>query len=254
MNAIDDPQLEIVARAILRSRGATIVASDKEWPPTFAHYREMAAKHGPLYTSGRSLVTDAIRDAGAALEAIGWRCFHCGEVFTDVAAARLHFGVDQDYEPGCVARVPDEERELLRKIQEQEAELDGYRQEDSAKDRQMAAMRSDHATALLREEEKGYERGIRDVRAEGRWKGLARHALGLPNSRKRTHRNHFCAGPEHDDFDDWQAMVGAGYAKKRTSSVLAPGDVFFHLTRSGAELALLPGERLDPEDWPAVPA
>ena len=83
---------------------------------------------------------------------------------------------------------------------------------------------------------------------------LARHALGLPNARKRTHRNHFCAGPGHDDYEQWEAMVNAGYAIKRASSMLTAGDVFFHLTRAGAELALQPGERLCPEDWPTVSA
>lgn len=99
-------------------------------------------------------------------EAKEWRCFHCDEVFTDVDAARLHFGVDQDYEPGCVARVPDEERVLLTRIREQDAELERFYQEDSDKDREIHALRADHAQALIREEEKGYARGLKDGRAE----------------------------------------------------------------------------------------
>jgi hypothetical protein len=29
-----------------------------------------------------------------------WRCFHCDEVFTDEAAAKLHFGTAEEYQPG----------------------------------------------------------------------------------------------------------------------------------------------------------
>lgn len=79
---------------------------------------------------------------------------------------------------------------------------------------------------------------------------LARHALGLTRSRLVSFRNHFCAGPGHEDFADWEAMVAAGFARKRESKVLAPGDVMFHLTRAGAEQALQPGDVLNPEDWP----
>jgi hypothetical protein len=80
---------------------------------------------------------------------------------------------------------------------------------------------------------------------------LARHALGLRPTRLVTYRNHFCAGPDHADFADWEAMVAAGFAVKRESKVLPPGDVMFHLTRAGAELALRPGDVLNPEDWPS---
>ena len=79
---------------------------------------------------------------------------------------------------------------------------------------------------------------------------LARHALGLTQSRLRSFRNHFCAGPGHVDYADWEAMVAAGFARMRTSKMLPPGDVLFHLTRAGAERALMPGDVLDPEDWP----
>jgi len=79
---------------------------------------------------------------------------------------------------------------------------------------------------------------------------LARHALGLTASCLITRRNHFVAGPGHDDFADWQAMVAAGQATRRENKHLPPGDVLFRLTRAGAEAALLPGDILNPEDWP----
>lgn len=78
---------------------------------------------------------------------------------------------------------------------------------------------------------------------------LARHALGLRQRTMVSHRNHFVAGPGHADYDEWEHMVIEGYARARSSSVLPAGDVLFHLTRAGAEAALLPGDVLDPEDW-----
>lgn len=78
---------------------------------------------------------------------------------------------------------------------------------------------------------------------------LARHALGLTASCLVSYRNVFVAGPGHDDYGDWMHMVAGGFAIRRESKVLPPGDVLFHLTRAGAEAALLPGDRLDPEAW-----
>lgn len=79
---------------------------------------------------------------------------------------------------------------------------------------------------------------------------LARHALGLTASCLVSHRNRFLAGPGHPDYGDWQAMVAAGQASRLESPYLPPGDVMFHLTRAGAEAALMPGDCLDPEEWP----
>lgn len=79
---------------------------------------------------------------------------------------------------------------------------------------------------------------------------LARHALGLTRSRLRSYRNHFTAGPGHSDFTDWIVMVIKGLAVMRGTKTLPPGDLLFHLTRAGAKRALLPGDVLDPEDWP----
>jgi hypothetical protein len=83
-----------------------------------------------------------------------------------------------------------------------------------------------------------------------RQRELARHALGLRPGRLVSYRNHFCCDAGHDDLAEWEAMVAAGFARKRTSAMLPPGDVMFHLTRAGAERALMPGDVLDPEDWP----
>lgn len=75
---------------------------------------------------------------------------------------------------------------------------------------------------------------------------LARHALGLPNRRKRSYRNHFVCTTD----PLWERMVGAGIATVRRSAE-AGGMHTYRLTPAGAEAALEPGERLDPEDFPA---
>lgn len=95
----------------------------------------------------------------------GWTCFHCGETFKTPGTARDHFGASPDAEPGCVIRVKlGDERGLQFELRKAEEQLARYRAEDSDKDREMAAMRADHAVALRREEEKGYARGLRDTR------------------------------------------------------------------------------------------
>lgn len=72
---------------------------------------------------------------------------------------------------------------------------------------------------------------------------LARHALGLPNDQQRSYRNRFWAGPGHTDYPEWEKMVARGVAAKNQT---VPG---FHLTKTGAEQVLEPGESLDPEDF-----
>lgn len=82
-------------------------------------------------------------------------------------------------------------------------------------------------------------------------KELARHALGLPNKRRRSYRNHFVTGPGSTDFETWLAMVEAGAARRRVGGPISGGDDIFWLTLDGATAALDPRERLDPKDFPA---
>lgn len=89
-----------------------------------------------------------------------WRCFFCDEVFTDRAAASEHFGVSLDSEPLC--KISAEEGGIAGKLREFEEQLIPYRLEDSVTERRMLAMQAEHATALRREEEKGYSRGLAD--------------------------------------------------------------------------------------------
>lgn len=78
---------------------------------------------------------------------------------------------------------------------------------------------------------------------------LARHALGLPNERRRSYRNRFCCGPGHVDYEAWQAMTVAG-AAQRFGLTARGGDSLFALTELGARAVLYADETLDPEDFP----
>ena len=97
---------------------------------------------------------------------IYWRCFHCGDAFTRAHErwARQHFGADQDALPVCQMRLPGEHH-LLTILRKQEDELNAYRSEDTDLWRSLYAMSADHAAALRREEEQGYEKGLADGRA-----------------------------------------------------------------------------------------
>lgn len=82
---------------------------------------------------------------------------------------------------------------------------------------------------------------------------LARHALGLPNSERRSYRNHYVIGPHSPEYAEWAAMVADDLAFRNnriSGSRMLGKDDLFHLTRIGAEAALEPGERLDLEDFP----
>lgn len=58
----------------------------------------------------------------------GWQCFHCGEIFTTVGGAQVHFGVGPKYKPGCLVKVElGHERSLLMSLRYAESKLDGLR-------------------------------------------------------------------------------------------------------------------------------
>lgn len=77
---------------------------------------------------------------------------------------------------------------------------------------------------------------------------LARHALGLRGRRRVSYRNHFVC----DTDPTWEGLVARGLATVRRSVEACGGMHTYRLTRAGAEAALAPGERLDPEDFPAA--
>lgn len=120
----------------------------------------------PLITSemervnGRALDLTGTKVVGTIAKKIPkpkeWRCFHCDQLFTDYQNAHAHFGESERYEPICTMS-PDAIREM-------EAELESYREEDTALHRKIYAMEADHRAKLREEEEKGYARGLKDGR------------------------------------------------------------------------------------------
>lgn len=87
-----------------------------------------------------------------------WRCFHCNECFTDTAKAQEHFGHGEHHEPACQIDIA--------KYREMESYVQRAVDEDTDALRQVGRIQSDHVMALLREEEKGYARGMRDLQKE----------------------------------------------------------------------------------------
>lgn len=93
----------------------------------------------------------------------GWTCFHCGETFTTIGAARDHFGATSLAEPGCLVKVALAERGLLMALRKTEEQLARYMAEDNDLQRLMHAQQCRHSNALRTAEEAGYERGLRDA-------------------------------------------------------------------------------------------
>ncbi len=76
---------------------------------------------------------------------------------------------------------------------------------------------------------------------------LARHALGLPNKKKTSYRNHFCTGPGTTDFPHWEAMVEQGDAIRRTGPHWGRDNMYYLTLRAALE-AREPNEHLSRED------
>lgn len=87
-----------------------------------------------------------------------WRCFHCDEVFMDREAALEHFGPHCLRDPACQIDI--------KKFREMEEMHERELAEDSDSHRQFYSMQADHSRALIREGQKGYDKGVADMRAE----------------------------------------------------------------------------------------
>lgn len=94
----------------------------------------------------------------------GWTCFHCGENFPGTFVghrdAQRHFGGSIHARAACLTK---QEKGILIALRDAEALLVRYREEDTDLHRAIARLQSEHSTALIREEEKGYNRGLRDA-------------------------------------------------------------------------------------------
>lgn len=80
---------------------------------------------------------------------------------------------------------------------------------------------------------------------------LARHALGLPNQKRRSYRNRFTAPHGTTNHHEWMQMCAAGMAYHEGAPHLCGQHTKFWLTERGAMTALAEGETLCPEDFPA---
>jgi hypothetical protein len=95
-----------------------------------------------------------------------WRCFFCDEVFMRSQDAAEHFGFtdgDGGYEvPAC--KITAHEGHLVHYIRKLQAQVRDYETQNDDVMRSIMTLEAEHQTALRREEEKGYERGLRDGR------------------------------------------------------------------------------------------
>jgi len=116
-------------------------------------------KHIELWTPDTWQFTERLCNLAVAhsrkdAEPVGWKCFHCGEVFTTKLEGLKHFGSSERQDPACTIDV--------LQYRAMEALIERYVDEDTDLHRSMGKMRSDHETALRREEEAGYARGLAD--------------------------------------------------------------------------------------------
>lgn len=105
-----------------------------------------------------------------------WRCFHCGEVFLHVDRAAAHFGVREDQTPAC--QIKASEGGLVRALREAEDECERVHTQLHAESADgLRALQNNlgrHRTAMIAQEETGYERGLAD---QARTVAILRRAL-----------------------------------------------------------------------------
>lgn len=104
-----------------------------------------------------------------------WRCFFCDAVFTRRQDAAEHFGADQGDTPACCLR--DHEHHLVAYVRRLEGELKRYRAEDSDVLRALYAMECDQARLLREAEEKGYAKGVQEMKAQGHCADPQAHSI-----------------------------------------------------------------------------
>lgn len=78
-----------------------------------------------------------------------------------------------------------------------------------------------------------------------RQRQIARHMLFGSSASKRSFRNFYVADAKHVNFPTLVEMERAGFVSSDR------GRCCWFLTRAAAESVLLPGESLDPEDFPS---
>lgn len=97
-----------------------------------------------------------------------WRCFFCDEVFKSATAAGEHFGSFDSCEgdtPAC--QIKAHEGHLVKYIRKLERELSRYVLEDSDVMRSIMTLESEQRQAVRQAEERGYAKGVEDMKAQG---------------------------------------------------------------------------------------
>lgn len=89
------------------------------------------------------------------------------------------------------------------------------------------------------------------IKVTKRQKVLARHAMGLPNSQRKSFRNRFLVAEGADGFKEWHGLAVDGLARRFPRHNGGSLDLFC-LTYDGAKRMLQVGETLDREDFPNV--
>lgn len=106
-----------------------------------------------------------------------WRCFFCDEVFTSRKFAAEHFGCDDACEadvPAC--KLTSHEGHLVTYIRKLEKEVRRYQSEDSDVLRSIQALECAQGVAITRAEERGYAKGVADMKAQGQCPEPKAHA------------------------------------------------------------------------------
>lgn len=96
-----------------------------------------------------------------------WRCFFCNETFTNPAHAAEHFGVQEGVSDIPACKIKGHEGHLITYIRKLQAELRRYDEEQDHLTLAWLSMQAEHAEELKRAEDKGYGRGVQDMKAQG---------------------------------------------------------------------------------------
>lgn len=143
-------------------------------PKTDEAYRKLVYQQlhpDRLFSSAtvQDLLADLVHAEAHLLEALEalkakktWRCFHCNEIFTNPEHAAEHFGMNEGSTVAC--KLSHSEGHLVTLVRKLQRELASYRREDNLVLRAWLTREADHRQQLVREEEKGYARGIADMK------------------------------------------------------------------------------------------
>jgi len=97
-----------------------------------------------------------------------WRCFFCDEVFTTRGLAAEHFGTEIACDAPIVAcQIKDYEGHLVTYIRKLEAELGVWNSESHEIQKSILTLESTMTIEVKRAEEKGYAKGVADMKAQG---------------------------------------------------------------------------------------